>query len=106
MKMQTLLPPRGALVKAYRAVIGACWAVAPPWAAYLAVDSDGEIWGFEEKPELTRSRRHWRSYAVDARAKYLGRVEGNYGRAERVLYVAGSVKPLPPEIASPPRVHP
>ena len=62
----------------------------PEWARYLAMDTDGDIYWFESKPEVVKRKEHWRSRIADARVKYLGNFMTtgglNNGRVPRLIW--------------------
>jgi hypothetical protein len=61
---------------------------APLWANYLAMDKDGELYWFENKPELTCSKLNWKDYNLDGRVKeaFLYDHRGYGGKTDALIW--------------------
>lgn len=35
------------------------WTNAPKWVNYIAVDADGQVWGFEKEPRVNQKWKAW-----------------------------------------------
>lgn len=64
----------------------------PKWAKYLAMDVNGDLYWFEEKPVLVSSKKHWRCRVPDAQVKYLGNYMTDgawFNRVDKILWEVG-----------------